>query len=53
MTASTAPAAPIMWPSIDFVEETASRSACAPKTLRIARVSMPSFIAVLVPCALM
>src|SRR6478752_8817679 len=37
--ASIAPAAPKQWPVTDFVEDTASRYACSPKTSLIARVS--------------
>ena len=51
--ASTAPAAPKVWPIIDFVDETASSCACAPKTSLIAFVSARSPSGVEVPCALM
>src|SRR3989441_5821676 len=37
-TASSAPAAPRAWPCMDLVELTASRSACAPNTSRMARM---------------
>ena len=53
MIASTAPAAPNVWPIIDFVDETASSYACGPKTSRIAFVSAASPSGVEVPCALM
>ena len=41
--ASMAPAAPMAWPVIDFVLLTARRSACSPKTSRMAIVSYRSF----------
>ncbi len=53
MAASSAPLAPSRCPVMDLVELTANRSACAPKTRRIASVSVRSFSGVLVPCALM
>ena len=49
--ASIAPAAPSVWPVIDFVEETATSYACFPKTALIAVDSEPSFACVEVPCA--
>jgi hypothetical protein len=49
---STAPAAPSMWPVIDFVEEIAMRCAISsPSTVLIATVSLASFNGVEVPCA--
>jgi len=51
--ASNAPAAPSAWPCIDLVELTAMRSACAPKTVRMAPASVGSLAGVAVPCALM
>ena len=49
---STAPAAPSMWPVIDFVEDTATRCAISsPSTALIATVSLASFNCVEVPCA--
>jgi hypothetical protein len=38
---------------MDFVELIASFAACAPKTARIAEVSVGSLARVAVPCALM
>src|SRR5262249_46937841 len=49
-TASSEPAAAIVWPIIDFVELTRTRP--SPKTARIARASIRSFCWVAVPCAL-
>jgi len=46
-SASAAPAAPSRWPIADFVEETGGAS--APKTSRIASVSMRSLNGVPVP----
>ena len=49
---STAPVAPIMWPVIDLVEETATRCATSsPSAALIAAVSAASFSWVDVPCA--
>ena len=53
MIASIAPAAPNVWPIIDFVDDTASPYAWSPKTCLIARVSAASPSGVDVPCALM
>ena len=49
--ASTAPAAPIVWPSIDLFDDTGTRFARSPSTRLIAAVSIGSFIAVEVPWA--
>lgn len=51
--ASTAPAAPSIWPVIDLVELTSAFSAALPSAVLMAMVSALSFIGVLVPCALM
>ena len=51
--ASTAPAAPMRWPTMDLVELTGILPACGSKTVWIAIVSVRSFRAVLVPWALM
>ena len=48
--ASRLPAAAMVWPIIDFVDDTSSPS--APKTSRSARASTRSFCGVAVPCAL-
>ena len=48
--ASRLPAAAIVWPIIDFAEETSSPP--SPKTRASARASMRSFCGVPVPCAL-
>ena len=53
LCASMAEVAPSACPSMDLVEETSSRSACSPKTARIARVSATSPSGVEVPWALM
>ena len=51
---STAPAAPSMWPVIDFVELTATvRAMSSPSAALIATVSAASFSGVDVPWALM
>ena len=50
---SIAPAAPSMWPVIDFVDETATVCAWSPSTLLMAAVSAASFSGVDVPWALM
>lgn len=47
-----APAAPSVWPCMDLVELTARRSACPPKTLRMAVVFAASLARVAVPWAL-
>ena len=52
-TSSIAPPAPSAWPCMDLVDDTASASACAPKTARMARVSVGSLASVPVPWALM
>ena len=53
MTASVAPAAPSMWPVIDFVDETGTLYACSsPNTSFSTRVSAASPTGVEVPCAL-
>ena len=50
--ASTAPAAPSMWPVIDFVEDTATRCATSsPSAALSAAVSAASFSGVEVPWA--
>ena len=51
--ASIAPAAPIAWPVIDLVLDTASRGACSPQTWLIAIVSYQSLSGVEVLWALM
>jgi hypothetical protein len=50
---SRPPAAPSRCPVMDFVEDTATLFACAPKTCLIARVSTLSPVGVEVPWALM
>lgn len=52
MMASTAPAAPIMWPVIDLVELTGMDSMCVPNTARSELSSLLSLSWVPVPCAL-
>ena len=51
--ASTAPAAPNMWPVMDFVELMTTSYACSPNAFLMASVSLRSLSGVLVPCALM
>ena len=51
--ASIAPAAPSMWPVIDFVDDTATPLAWSPSTPLMAALSAASFSGVEVPCALM
>ena len=50
---SKAPLAPRAWPWAALVEDTARRSACGPKTWRMAHVSLGSLAQVPVPWALM
>ena len=50
-TASMAPAAPSGCPVIDFVDETGTCAARAPKAILSARVSAMSPAGVAVPCA--
>ena len=52
-TASTAPAADSVWPTIDLLEETGTRPVCSPNTEEMPRYSILSFSGVPVPCALM
>src|SRR5262249_41072606 len=52
-TASTAPAAEMVWPTIDLFEDTGICLASSPNTAEIARYSILSFSGVAVPCALM
>jgi len=47
-----APAAAMVWPSIDLLELTATRRAWSPSTALMARVSVTSFCTVEVPWAL-
>ena len=52
--ASTAPAAPSMWPVMDLVEDTMHwRAASSPRAVLMALVSQASLRGVLVPWALM
>ena len=51
-TASMAPAAPSVWPTIDLMLDTGTVGARAPRTLLIASVSAASLCGVPVPCAL-
>ena len=53
MIASIAPAAPNVWPIIDFVDDTARLYAWSPKAALIALVSAASPSGVPVPWALM
>ena len=50
--ASNAPAAPIMWPVIDFVALIAISGVCSPNTSQIASASRLSPSGVDVPCGL-
>src|SRR6185503_782014 len=51
--ADGAPAAPRVWPTIDFGEDTGIRDACGPNAALIARVSVTSLSRVDVPWATM
>ena len=51
--ASTAPAAEMVWPTIDLFDDTGICLARSPNTAEMPRYSILSFSGVAVPCALM